>query len=270
MLSYFFLPSQKATLLLIPYHFTIPPTSKNSIFIKILLFNLSLLFLSIRYCLGVIPFSWAFQPFFFSQAPSTSSTNHKQKHKQTQTHADKKKSSSEPIWNPNTTGTNHDHNPTTIWNLADLKPTGANPFKKNHHRSHLSHNPTTTQPRPWPTTHFSRQSTTNIPFILARRSTTNDPLHPSSPIHDHDLTTSIHNPQPTTTTDPRRHPRPKHRTHNPTTNHDQRPKHRTQQRRKREKRWCLVWIEKREERREQRMKREKWNGEIKYIYIFFF
>ena len=61
----FFLPSQKATLLLIPYHFTIPPTSKNSIFIKILLFNLSLLFLSIRYCLGVIPFSWAFQPFFF-------------------------------------------------------------------------------------------------------------------------------------------------------------------------------------------------------------
>ena len=84
----FFLPSQKATLLLIPYHFTIPPTSKNSIFIKILLFNLSLLFLSIRYCLGVIPFSWAFQPFFFSQAPSTSSTNHKHKHKQTQTHAD--------------------------------------------------------------------------------------------------------------------------------------------------------------------------------------
>ena len=85
---FFFLPSQKATLLLIPYHFRIPPTSKNSIFIKILLFNLSLLFLSIRYCLGVIPFSWAFQPFFFSQAPSTSSTNHKHKHKQTQTHAD--------------------------------------------------------------------------------------------------------------------------------------------------------------------------------------
>ena len=42
--SFFFLPSQKATLLLIPYYFTIPPTSKNSIFIKILLFNLSLLF----------------------------------------------------------------------------------------------------------------------------------------------------------------------------------------------------------------------------------
>ena len=47
--SYFILPSQKATLLLIPYHFTIPPTSQNSIFIKILFFNLSLLFLSNRY-----------------------------------------------------------------------------------------------------------------------------------------------------------------------------------------------------------------------------
>ena len=48
MLCYFLLPSQKATLLLIPYHFTIPPTSKNSIFLlfnKILFFNLSLLYL---------------------------------------------------------------------------------------------------------------------------------------------------------------------------------------------------------------------------------
>ena len=45
MLCYIFLPSQKATLLLIPYHFTISSTSKNSIFIKILLFFLSLLFL---------------------------------------------------------------------------------------------------------------------------------------------------------------------------------------------------------------------------------
>ena len=49
MLSYSILPSQKATLLLIPYHFTIPPTSQKSIFIKILFFNLSLLFLSNRY-----------------------------------------------------------------------------------------------------------------------------------------------------------------------------------------------------------------------------
>ena len=67
MLSYIFLPSQKATLLLIPYHFTIPPTSKNSIFIKILLFFLSLLFLFLGFP----------TVFFFSQAPSTSSTIHK-------------------------------------------------------------------------------------------------------------------------------------------------------------------------------------------------
>ena len=50
--SYSILPSQKATLLFIPYHFTIPPTSKNSIFIKILLFNLS--------------FVISFYPIFFS------------------------------------------------------------------------------------------------------------------------------------------------------------------------------------------------------------
>ena len=45
-LSYSILPSQKVTLLFIPYHFTIPPASQNSIFIKILFFNLSLLFIS--------------------------------------------------------------------------------------------------------------------------------------------------------------------------------------------------------------------------------
>ena len=70
MLCYFILPSQKATLLLIPYHFTIPPTSKNSIFIKILFFNLSLLFISNRFFqIGVIEshFPWlSQQPFFFS------------------------------------------------------------------------------------------------------------------------------------------------------------------------------------------------------------
>ncbi|KAK4605001.1 hypothetical protein RGQ29_013177, partial [Quercus rubra] len=107
-----------------------------------------------------------------------------------------------------------------------------------------NHDLTTTTTQPRPTTHFSR------------RSTTNDPLHPNSPIHNQRPTSSQladprtqpnhADPQPTTTpkttttTDPCRHPRPKHRTHNPTTNHDQRPKHRTQQRRKREKRWCLV------------------------------
>ena len=39
----------KSNFIIIPYHFTIPPTSQNSIFIKILFFNLSLLFLSNRY-----------------------------------------------------------------------------------------------------------------------------------------------------------------------------------------------------------------------------
>ena len=142
------------------------------------------------------------------------------------------------------------------------------PIKKNHHRCRFETQPrpeqttTTTQPRfethrskpiqkkssPKPPqsqpNHDQRPTSAADPrptthFIPARRSTTNDPLQP--PIHDHDPTTPIHNPQPTTTpkttttTDPRRH-----RTHNPTTNHDQRPKHRTQQRRKREKRWCLV------------------------------
>ena len=121
--SYFFLPSQKVTLLLIPYHFTIPPTSKNSIFIKILLFNLFLLFFYPIFYFRRDSISWAFQlflfflslpqplakttntyhqthavsvgaastttlslnRFFFPQSPLTSSTNHK--HKQTQTHA---------------------------------------------------------------------------------------------------------------------------------------------------------------------------------------
>ena len=49
MLLYSILPSQKTTLLLIPYHFTIPSASQNSIFIKILFFNLSLLFFSNRH-----------------------------------------------------------------------------------------------------------------------------------------------------------------------------------------------------------------------------
>ena len=68
-LSYFILPSQKATLLLLPYHFTIPSASQNSIHIKILFFNLSLLFLSNRHFFsdfGKNQFSWAFQQYFFS------------------------------------------------------------------------------------------------------------------------------------------------------------------------------------------------------------
>ena len=123
MLSYIFLPSQKATLLLIPYHFTIPPTSKNSIFIKILLFYLYLLFL-------FLGFPTVF--FFFLRLPQplAQTTNHKHRHKhkqtQTQTHVDKKKS--QP---------NH-----------DLKPIGANPFN----RRSTTNDPTTPIHNPQPTT----------------------------------------------------------------------------------------------------------------------
>ena len=49
MLFYFILPSQRVTLLLIPYHFIISPVSQNSIFIKILFFNFFILFLSNRH-----------------------------------------------------------------------------------------------------------------------------------------------------------------------------------------------------------------------------
>ena len=57
MLSYFVLPFQKATLLLIPFHFTIPPTSKNSIFIKIIFFNIFFIipFHPLVFLLGMIP-----------------------------------------------------------------------------------------------------------------------------------------------------------------------------------------------------------------------
>ena len=82
--SYFFLPSQKVTLLLIPYHFTIPPTSKNSIFIKILLFNLSLLFFYPIFYFMCDSISWAFQPFLFFlrlPQPLAKSTNTNHKHK---------------------------------------------------------------------------------------------------------------------------------------------------------------------------------------------
>ena len=83
--SYFILPSQKATLLLIPYHFTIPPTSQNSIFIKILFFNLSLLFLSNRYFFQTrrdsifLGFSIVF--FFLSLPQPLAQTTNTNKHK---------------------------------------------------------------------------------------------------------------------------------------------------------------------------------------------
>ena len=175
----------------------------RSIFIKILLFNLSLLFLPIRYCLGVIPFSWAFQPFFFSQVPSTSGTNHKHKHKPTPIKNPPNqtiKPTKPPIRNPRRQFETHRSKP--IQKKSSLEPPQPQP----------NHDLTTTNDQR-PTTHFSRRSTTDNPlhpsspihdqrpssttdprpttrFIPTRRSTTNDPLHPSSPIHDHDPTTT--------------------------------------------------------------------------------
>ena len=159
MLSYIFLPSQKATLLLIPYLFTIPLSSKNSIFIKILLFYFSLLFLFLDFP----------TVFFFLKLPQplaqTTNHKHRHKHKQTQTHADKKKSSSEPIWNPNMTGANHDHDPNTP--IHD-------------------HDPTTPIHNPQPTTtpiHNPQPTTTPIHNQQPRRSTTT-PTHNSQPTTD--------------------------------------------------------------------------------------
>ena len=268
MLSYIFLPSQKAILLLIPYHFTIPPTLKNSIFIKILLFFLSLLFLFLGFA----------TVFLFSLAPSTSSTNHKpQTQTQTQTHTNQKKSSPEPIWNPNTTGANHDHDPTTIWN----------PPEQTHSKKVIIEaTEATTQPRPRPTLVADPRPTT--PF--SRRSTTNDPLHPNLPIHDHDPTTPIHNPQPTTmpihNPQPRRSttttdPQPRRPTTHNEPNHDPQPllssghSQKPQPEKEERKEMAFGYVERREQRwrnREEKEEREKywekkWGNKI-YIYFF--
>ena len=217
--SYSILPSQKATLLLIPYYFTISPTSQNSIFIKILFFNLSLLFLSNRYffqtrrdsiflgfpivffflslpqplaqttntnkhkplnprCISLPPSTTtlSLNRIFFPQSPLTSSTNHKHKHKQNTnpqtpavlvslpqpqpspsivffflSHTHKHKSSNpcrsethaiKPSNQQSHRSETHAIKPSnqqshqSETHAADLKPTRANPLKRNHHRSH--------------------------------------------------------------------------------------------------------------------------------------
>ena len=213
MLLYFILPYQKTTLLLIPYNFTIHSVSQNSIFIKILFFNFSLLFLFNGHFFfsnfGMFQFSWAFQQYFFSLSPSTSSTDstHKATHTnpwytdqpiQTHHHTHTQTQTIKPLTKPHTqtqtinrvthtqtikpVGANNGHHthhpshqsanpslwsetPPPIWNPADLKSIGANPFKKNHHRSyHWSYrwstqlinrstvsNPPSTNPNPQPT-----------------------------------------------------------------------------------------------------------------------
>ena len=172
----------------------------------------------------------------------------------------------------------------------DLKPTGANPFKKIHHRSHLSHNPTTT------TTHFNRRSTTNNPLqppIHDQRPTSSqlaDP-RPRSNHADPQPTTHNHaNPQPTTHNhaDPQpplthNHADPQPTTHNPqrtqprpTTPFKLRAQPKTITREGRERR-DGVWVRREEraemekQRREGRERKElrKETVGIKYIYIYF-
>ena len=171
----------------------------------------------------------------------------------------------------------------------DLKPTEANPFKKSHHRSHRSHNPTTT------TTHFSGRSMTNDPLqppIHDQRPASSQLADPRPRPNHADSQPTTHNPQPrrstthnpqpcrsTTTTDPQ--PR-RPTTHNPqrtqprpTTPFKLRSQPKPTTREGRERR-DGVWV-----RREERAEMEKQRREgkerkelrketvgIKYIYFF--
>ena len=153
----------------------------------------------------MIPFSWAFQPFFFfSQAPSTSSTNHKHKHKPM------------PIRNP----PNQTIKPT--------KPPIRNPRRRfeTHRSKPIQKKSSSEQPQPQPN-HDHDLTMTNdqrptsaadprptTPFSC--RSTTNNPLHPSPLIHDQRPTSSqLADPQP----------RPKHWTRQQPTTHNHAKNH---------------------------------------------
>ena len=154
MLCYSILRSQKATLLLIPYHFRIPPTSKNSIFIKILFFNLSLLFISNRFFhIGVIESHFpglSQQSFFFL---SFSLNLWHWFNTQSHTHRDPW-CTDQPIQSPHTRSHTHKQTQTinkathintnhqTI-NRATHKPVGANNGHQTHHPSHWSETHTT-------------------------------------------------------------------------------------------------------------------------------
>ena len=146
--------------------------------------------------------------------------------------------------------------PVIIGSSADLKPIGANPFKKYHHRSYQ----------------WSTHRSTNLPFQ------TDPPIdQPNQSTHQTQLDDQQHPPHT------RRHPRAKHRTHNPTTTQtpDPQPNHNPNtgpNREGRESRGC-VWVrreeraetEKTENRRKREKKsgwREKHGGNKIYIYIF--
>ena len=144
--------------IIIPYHFTIPPASQNSIFIKILFFNLSLLFLSNHHFFsyfGMIQFSWAFQHYFFSSlSPSTSSTGSTHR----ATHTQRPMIHQLTYLNPSLHTESHTHTQTQTINKAThintnyqtinrathtqtIKPVGANNSHHTHHPSHRLANP---------------------------------------------------------------------------------------------------------------------------------
>ena len=147
--------------------------SQNSIFIKILFSNLSLLFLSNRHFffrLWHVSIPGLSNSIFFPLSPSTPSTGsthrtthtdpwytdqpiqtHHHTHKATHTHTHTNTNhqhshTHKPSINNNGQHTDHHtHHPShrsanpnhrSETHAVDLKPTGANPFKKNHHRSH--------------------------------------------------------------------------------------------------------------------------------------
>ena len=141
MLSYSILLSQKSTLLLIPYHFTISSTSQNSIFIKILFFNLSLLFFSNH--------NFGF-PRLFQTHQHTHTHKHKPSNlKQSHTHTHKHKPSN--LKQSHT----HTHNPSTQKNPAvknTQKTPMINPEKPSGTKTHWNKNLEKPKP-PLPTAH---------------------------------------------------------------------------------------------------------------------
>ena len=151
MLLYFII--LKHHFIIILYHFTILSASQNSIFINILFFNLSLLFLSNHFS---ISFSQAFQqPFLFlslstSNTGSTHNTHTPMIHRSTYPN-----SSPHPHPHTQTQTSNqqqshtHKHKPSIEPHTQTIKPVGANNGHHIHHPSHRSETHTADlKPRP--------------------------------------------------------------------------------------------------------------------------
>ena len=144
--------------------------SQNSIFIKMLFFNLSLLFISNRHFFsdfGMFQFLGFPTVFFFLSLPqplapvqhielhtqtydtpinlSKPITTHTEPHTHTNTNHQQSHTHKPSINNNGQHTDHHTHHPShqsanpnhrSKTHTVDLKPTGANPFKKNHHQSH--------------------------------------------------------------------------------------------------------------------------------------